>query len=111
MNLEPSRGDRNCTLQRTSAEQAEALMLFVASADARDENKTFDAGVAWFDRGYWRTRATLLGRYLTTIDAKLFAISSAAREAGLILRKQEVRHVDIVSASRGALAAVNGATL
>ena len=34
VSLEPSRGDRNCTLQRTSAEQAEALTLFVASADA-----------------------------------------------------------------------------
>jgi len=34
MSLESSQDDRNCTLQRTSAEQAEALTLFVASADA-----------------------------------------------------------------------------
>lgn len=46
MSLEPSQDDRNCTLQRTSAEQAEALTLFIANADARDENKTFGAGVA-----------------------------------------------------------------
>ena len=52
VSLELSQDDRNCTLQRTSAEQAEALTLFVAIADAREENRTFGAGVAWFDRGY-----------------------------------------------------------
>lgn len=109
--FEPSQDDRLCTPQRTSEEQTEALTLFVASADARDENKNFGAGVAWIDKGHWRTRSTPLGRYLTTIDAELFAISSAAREAGLILRKQEMRRVDIVSVSRGALAAISGATL
>ena len=60
VSLEPSQDDRNCTLQRTSEEQTEVLTLFVASADAREENRTFGAGVAWFDRGYWRTRATPL---------------------------------------------------
>jgi hypothetical protein len=111
MSFEPSQDDRLYTPQRTSEEQTEALTLFVASADARNENKTLGTGVAWLDKGYWRTRSTPLGRYMTTIDAELFAISSAAREAALILRKQEARQVDIVSASRGALAATSGATL
>jgi hypothetical protein len=52
-----------------------------------------------------------LGRYLTAVDADLFAISSAAKEAGLILRKQEAPEVDILSISREALAAISGVTL
>jgi hypothetical protein len=93
--FESSSSNRHCTPQRTSEEQTEALTPFVASADARDENKNFGAGVAWFDKGHWRTRSTPSGRYLATIDAELFAISSAAREADLYLRKQEARQVDI----------------
>jgi len=52
-----------------------------------------------------------LGRYLTTVDVELFAISSATGEADLILRKQEMQHVDIVSVSQEAIAAIDGATL
>ena len=48
---------------------------------------------------------------MTTVDAELFAISSAAKEAGLILRKRKAREVDIVSDSPEALAAVSSATL
>lgn len=46
---------------------------------------------------------------MTAIDADLFAISGAIKEAGAILCKEEMREVDIVSASRGALAAISGA--
>ena len=109
--FEPSSKDRHRTPQVTSEEQTEVLTLFAASADARDENKNFGAGVAWFDKGYWRTRSAPLGRYLTTIDAELFAINSAAKEAGLILRKRKVRKVDIVSDSPEALAAISSAAL
>jgi hypothetical protein len=52
-----------------------------------------------------------LGKYLTAIDADLFAISSAAKEAGSVLRKRETREVDILSTSWGAFVAISGATV
>jgi hypothetical protein len=107
--LETSSDDRISVSQRTDQEQTQVLTLFAASADARTQNKNFGAGVAWLDKSRWRTRSTPLGRYLTAIDADLFAISGAIKEAGAILRKEEMREVDIVSASRGALAAISGA--
>jgi hypothetical protein len=79
--------DRDPTLQRTSEEQTEILTLFTASADARTQDGDFGVGVAWLDQGRWRTRPMPLGGYLTAIDADFFAISSAAKEAGLIMRK------------------------
>ena len=52
MSFEPSQDDRLYTPQRTSKGQTEVLTLFVANADAYNENKNFGAGVAWFDKGY-----------------------------------------------------------
>jgi hypothetical protein len=109
--LEVSSNDRDPTIQGTSEEQTEVLTPFAASVDARTQNRNFGAGVAWLDKGRLRSRSTPLGRYLNVVDADFFAISSAAKEAGLILRKQEARQVDILSASRGALAAISRATL
>lgn len=49
-----------------------------------------------------------MGRYLTNINADLFAINSATKEAGAILRKEKMREVDIVPAWRGALGVISG---
>jgi hypothetical protein len=63
--LEVSSNDRDPTIQGTSEEQTEVLTLFAADVDARTQNRNFGAGVAWLDKGRWRTRSTPLGRYLT----------------------------------------------
>jgi hypothetical protein len=90
-------------LQRMSEEQPYQLTLFSNGA----EGFNFGAGIAWEGHGSWQTKTTPIGKYLTPIDAELFAITAAAKEAGPLLRKTQHQVVEIVSGSREALTAIS----
>lgn len=109
-NLEVESNDPDPTPERTTQEQTEVLTLFAASADARAQNRSLGVGVAWRGQDRWKVKGTSLGRYLTTIDADLFAISSAVKEASSIVLHHGARHVEILSASPGALATISRST-
>lgn len=55
-------------------------------------------------------KACSLGRYLTTIDAELFAIRMAVQIARSSMLETEAHHAEILSNSGRALSAVDGAT-
>ena len=64
---------------------------------------SFGVGAAWKERDGWKSRATLLGRYLTEIDATSFAISIALECLPTVLLKTDYKRVEVVTKSRLAL--------
>jgi hypothetical protein len=57
------------------------LTLFSNGADGIK----FGAGVVWERRSCWRAKIIPLAKYLTPINAELFAISVATKEASSVL--------------------------
>ncbi|KAI7710683.1 hypothetical protein KC353_g9519, partial [Hortaea werneckii] len=104
------RGPDITTTQRRSEEQPEQLTLFARTVDGTAEGNSFGAGVAWEAQGCWRRKAASLGRYLTVVDADLFAVSMAVEEACSSLHKTGKRNAEIVTNSREAVIAVTRLT-
>jgi hypothetical protein len=63
----------------------------------------FGVGAVWKERDRWKSRATLLGRYLTEVDATSFAINMALECLPMILLKTDHRRAEVVTKSRLAL--------
>lgn len=100
------RGPDVTTTQRRSGGQPERLTLFARAIDGTTEGNSFGAGVAWEAQGCWRTKTASLGRYLSVIDAELFAISMAVGKVGSSLRETGKQNAEIVTTSRDAVIAV-----
>jgi hypothetical protein len=79
------------------------LALFSNGADGIN----FGAGVVWERRSCWRTKTIPLAKYLTPINAELFAISVATKEAGSFLPRTGHQRAEIVFGSCEALTAVS----
>lgn len=89
--------------QRMSEGQPDQLTLFACGVASSEEGTNLGAGIAWRENGCWKTKTTPLGKYLTAIDADLFAIDMAAKEGDLLLSKTGKLKAEIVSTSRKAL--------
>jgi hypothetical protein len=63
----------------------------------------FGVGAAWKERDRWKSRAILLGKYLTEVNAASFAINIALECLPTILLKTDYRRAEVVTKSRLAL--------
>jgi hypothetical protein len=93
--------DPGQAVKEVCIEQANQLTLFTDGA----KGTNFGASIAWRENGSWKTRSMPLGKYLTIVEAKLFAIHMAVKEAELTAK----RTVEIVSDSQKALTAIEKA--
>jgi hypothetical protein len=84
-------------------EQPNQVTLFTDGA----EGSTFGAGIAWREDGPWKTRSTPLGKYLTIVEAELFAIYMAVKEAGPIAIRTGHRRIEVMSDSQQALTSID----
>jgi hypothetical protein len=64
----------------------------------------FGVGAAWKAQDGWRSKAILLGKYLTEADAASFAVSMALEDLSATLSNTDHRTAEIVTKSRLALA-------
>jgi ribonuclease HI len=90
---------------QVSIEPLDQITLFTDSA----EGPTFGAGIAWKEDNHWKTKTTPLGRYLTILEAELFAIHMAIREARPAMTRTDHRRLEIRSDSQQALKAIANA--
>lgn len=82
------------------------ITLFVSVA----KGICFGAAVGWVSGNRSWTKSTSLGRYLTVIDAKLFAICMAVQTAQSLLLKTAKRCAVIMSDSHRALSVIDRAS-
>lgn len=54
-------------------------------------------GAVWKERDAWKSRATLLGRYLTEIDAASFAVNMGSECLPAVLLKTDHRRAEVVN--------------
>lgn len=67
------------------------------------QDVSFGVGVAWKERGMWKTRVSPLGKHITTADTALFAIDMVMKNLVSTLSKADRTAAEIVTDSRIAL--------
>jgi hypothetical protein len=90
--------------RRMQPDHSHQLTLFVST----NQDVSFGVGAAWKERGVWKTRASSLGKHITTADAALFAIGMATKNLVSILSKADRSIAEIVTGSRTRLDAIGG---
>lgn len=88
--------------ERMLRDHSRQLTIFVSAT----KDVGYGAAAAWRERREWKTKASSLGKYMTTADAALFAISMVVKGVVPVLHRADHRSAEIVTESRLATAAI-----
>ena len=82
--------------RRMQPDHSHQLTLFVSTI----HDVSFGAGVAWKERGTWKTKVSSLGKHITTADAALFAIDMVMEDLVSTLSRADHSTAEVVTESR-----------
>jgi hypothetical protein len=71
------------------------------------KDMSFGVGAAWRERHAWKTKASSLGKHITTADAALVAIGMTRKDLIVILSRADRSFAEIATESRFGLAVIN----